>query len=222
MTVVHSEVNSDHCSTSTKQTQHLGGQRIQRVFRLQRMANRPSNDSAFHQRVHHSLCSSRLTALLPQYACQLETRPRRYLHRRDDPGLGSSIRLRLSTVQSDFSSPGIPFSGSGLSGASVAGTCTALVTSPSGSPDGEPCNDPQLQAPPKRPCSPSMCTPDVPQAPPSRSVYHISGKITKQKAFQRTLPKYSCQPLSNPLIKPTSHPGEYGVADVVNGKLIRF
>ena len=132
------------------------------------MANRPSNDSAFHQRVHHSLCSSRLTALLPQYACQLETRPRRYLHGRDDPGLGSSIRLRLSTVQSDFSSPGIPFSGSGLSGASVAGTCTALVTSPSGSPDGEPCNDPQLQAPPKRPCSPSMCTPDVPQAPPSR------------------------------------------------------
>ena len=91
-----------------------------------------------------------------------------YLHGRDDPGLGSSKRLGLSTVQSDFSSAdkGIPGqSGCGLSGASVAGT--ALVASPSGSPNGEPCNDPQLQAPPKRPCSPSTCTPDVPQAPPS-------------------------------------------------------
>ena len=29
-------------------------------------------------------------------------------------------------------------------------------------------------------------------------VYHISGKITKWKAFQRTLPKYSCQLLTNP------------------------
>ena len=42
------------------------------------------------------------------------------------------------------------------------------MASPSGSPNGEPFTDPQLQAHPKRPCSPSTCTPDVPQAPPSR------------------------------------------------------
>ena len=168
MAVVHSKVNSDHCSTSIRQTQHLGGERIQRVFRLQRMANRPSNDSALHQRVHH-----RPVCLTPKQSsptiCQLETRPRRYLQGHDDPGLGSSKRLRLSTVQSDFSSPekSIPGqSGCGLSDASVAGT--ALVNNPSGSPNGEHCNDPQLQAAPKRPCSPSTCTPDVPQAPSSR------------------------------------------------------
>ena len=138
MAVVHSKVNSDHFSTSTRQTQHLGGQRIQRVFRLQRMANRPSNDSALHQRVHH-----RPVCLTPNRSSptifHLETRPRRYLHRRDDTGLGSSKRLRLSTVQSDFTSPekDIPGqSGCGLSGASVAGT--ALVASPSGCSNGEP------------------------------------------------------------------------------------
>ena len=162
MAVVHSSVNSDHCSTSTRRTQHLGGQRIQRVFRLQRMANRPSNDSALHQRVHHkAVCLTPKSS--PPTIRQLETRRRRYLHGRDDPGLSSSKRLCLSIVQSDFSSleKGIPGqSGCGLSGASVVGT--ALVASPSGSLNGEPCNDPQLQAPPKRPCSPSTCTPDVP------------------------------------------------------------
>ena len=105
------------------------------------------------------LFASRLTALLPQYASWKPD---------PDPGLGSSKRLLLSTIQSDFSIPekGIPGqSRCGLSGASVSGT--ALVASPSGSPNGEPCNDPQRQAPPKRPYSPSTCTPDVPQAPPS-------------------------------------------------------
>ncbi|XP_068692729.1 uncharacterized protein [Montipora foliosa] len=45
----------------------------------------------FIRRCTIDLCSSRLTALFPQYACQLETRLRRYLHGRDDPGLGPSL-----------------------------------------------------------------------------------------------------------------------------------
>ena len=132
-----------------------------------------------------------------QTLCQLETRPQCY--RPNDHRLGSSKRLRLSTIQSDISSPekGIPGQrGCGLNGISVADT--TLVASSSGSPHGKPCNDSQPQAPPKRPCSPSTCTPDVPQAPPS-CLAHIR-EITKQKAFRRTLPKYSSQPLAPPHI----------------------
>ena len=77
MAVVHSKVNSDHCSTSKRRTQHLSGQRIQRVLRIQQIAKRPSNVSAVHQRVHHrSVCLTPNRSSLT--ICQLETRPTRY------------------------------------------------------------------------------------------------------------------------------------------------
>lgn len=54
------------------------------------------------------------------------------------------------------------------------------------------------------------------------AVFHISGKIYKQKAFLRTLPKYYCQPLDPPHIRRTSPHGGIGAAGVINQRLILF
>ena len=54
------------------------------------------------------------------------------------------------------------------------------------------------------------------------AVFHLSGNSTKQKGFQRTLPEYSNQQLVPPHIRHTSQPGHYGIAGVLNGKLIQF
>jgi len=54
------------------------------------------------------------------------------------------------------------------------------------------------------------------------AVFHISGNNIKQKAFQKTLLKYSSQPLVPPHIRHTRQPGGSGTAGVLNGKLIQF
>ena len=57
MAVVPSKINSDHRSALTRQTQQCGRQRVKRVLRLQRMANKPTSDPALLKRVQcRSLC----------------------------------------------------------------------------------------------------------------------------------------------------------------------
>ena len=74
MGVVPSKINCDHCSAPTRQSQQRGRQRVKRVLRLQRMANRPTSDSALPKKVQcRSLCVTP-NGSLPNL-CQLETRP---------------------------------------------------------------------------------------------------------------------------------------------------
>ena len=54
------------------------------------------------------------------------------------------------------------------------------------------------------------------------AVFQLSGNSTKQKGFQRTLPDYCNQRLVPPHIRHTNQPGDYGIAGVLNGKLIQF
>jgi hypothetical protein len=53
-------------------------------------------------------------------------------------------------------------------------------------------------------------------------VFPISYNVTKQKAFQQTLPNYLSQPLDPPHIRRTNQAGSAGAAGVVHGKLILF
>ena len=220
MGVVPPKINSDHCSAPTRQTQQCGRQRVKRVLRLQRMANRPTSDSALPKKVQcTSLCVTP-NGSSPSLR-QLETRPRCNLHRCHDPRLVSFKSLRLSTIQSDCTSTEKSISGqsrSGPSGPSVAGT--TLVASPPEPLNQESCHDPKLQTPAEGSCIPSEDTPNVPQA--SCSVFHLSGNSIKQKGFQRTLPEHSNQQLAPPHIRHTSLPGDYGIAGVRNGKLTHF
>ena len=168
MGVVPPKINSDHCSAPTRQTQQCGRQRVKRVLRLQRMANRPTSDSALPKKVQcRSLCVTP-NGSSPSLR-QLETRPRCNLHRCHDPRLVSSKRLRLSTIQSDCTSTEKSLSGqsrSGPSGPSVAGT--TLVASPPEPLNQESCHDPKLQTPAEGSCIPSEGTPNVPKASFSR------------------------------------------------------
>ena len=161
-----SKLNSDHRSALTRQTQQCGRQRVKRVLRLQRMANRPTSDPALPKKVQcRSLCVTPNGSSLNLR--QLETRPRGYLHRCNDPRLVPSQRLRLSTIQSDRTSTEKSISGQsrfGLSGHSMAGT-TLVASSPEPD-DQESCHDPKLLA--EKPCVPSENPSNVPQASFSR------------------------------------------------------
>ena len=53
-------------------------------------------------------------------------------------------------------------------------------------------------------------------------VFPISYNVTKQKAFQQTLPNYLSQPLDPPHIRRTNQAGSAGAAGVVHEKLILF
>lgn len=168
MAVVPSKINSDHRSALTRQTQQCGRQRVKRVLRLQRMANRPTSDPALSKKVQcRSLCVTPNDSALNLR--QLETRPRGYLHRCNDPRLVPSQRLRLSTIQSDRTSTEKSVTGQsrfGPSGPSMAGT--TLVASPPEPVNQESCHDPKLQTPAEGPCVPSENPSNVPQASFSR------------------------------------------------------
>ena len=168
MAVVPSKNNSDHRSAPTRQTQRCGRQRVKRVLRLQRMANRPTSDQALPKKVQcRSVCITPNGP--PSNLCQLETRPRCYLHRCNDSQLVPSKRLRLSTIQSDRTSSEKSISGQsrpGPRGPSVAGT--TLVASPPEPSNQEPYHDPKLQTPAEGSCVPSENPPNVPQASFSR------------------------------------------------------
>ena len=102
MAVLPSKIDSDYCSALTRQTQQCGRQRVKRVLQLQRMANRPTSDPALPKKVQ---CTVDLFASCSSFNLrQLETRPRGYLHRCNDPRLVPSQRLHLSTIQSDRAS----------------------------------------------------------------------------------------------------------------------
>ena len=102
MAVLPSKIDSDHCSALTRETQQCGRQRVKRVLQLQRMANRPTSDPALPKKVQ---CTVDLFASCSSFnLCQLETRPRGYLHRCNDPRLVPSQRLHPSTIQSDRTS----------------------------------------------------------------------------------------------------------------------
>ena len=164
MGVVPSKINSDHCSAPTRQTQQRGSQRVKRVLRLQRRANRPTSDSALPKNVQcRSLCvtpNGSSTNL-----CQLETRPGCYLHRCNDPRLVPSKRLRLSTIQSDRTRTVKSISGQSRSGASGPSVVvTTLVANPPEPLNQESCHDPKLQTPAEGSCMPSEDPPNVPQA----------------------------------------------------------
>ena len=213
MAVVPSKINSDHRSALTRQTQQCGRQRVKRVLRLQRMTNRPTSDPALPKKVQcRSLCITPNGSALNLR--QLETRPRGYLHRCNDPRLVPSQRLRLSTIQSDRTSSEKSVSGQSRFG----GT---LVASPAEPVNQESCHDPKLQTPAEGPCVPSENPSNVSQAS-SLAVFQLSGNSTKQKGFQRTLPEYCNQQLVPPHIRHTSQPGDYSIAGVLNGKLIQF
>ena len=168
LAVVPSEINSDHCSAPTRQTQQCGRQRVKRVLRLQRMANRPTSDPTLPKKLQcRSLCVTPNGS--PPNLRQLETRPRRNLHRCNDPRLVPSKRLRLPTIQPDRTSTEKSISGQsrpGLSGPSVAGT--TLVASPPEPVNQESCHDPKLQTPAEGSCIPSENPSYVPQASFSR------------------------------------------------------
>ena len=168
MAVVPSKLNSDHRSAPTRQTQQCGRQRDKRVLRLQRMANRPTSDTALPKKVQcRSLCVTPYGSSFNLR--QLETRPRGYLHRCNDPRLVPSQRLRLSSLQSDRTSTEKGISGQsrfGLSGSSMAST--TLVASPPESDNQESCHDLKLETLAERLCVPSENPSNVPQASFSR------------------------------------------------------
>ena len=176
------------------------------------MTNRPKSDPALHKKVQcRSLCITPNGSALNLR--HLETRPRGYLHRCNDPRLVPSQRLRLSTIQSDRTSSETSVSGQSRFG----GT---LVASPAEPVNQESCHDPKLQTPAEGPCVPS----ENPSMYPTLhlAVFQLSGNSTKQKGFQRALPEYCNQQLAPPHIRHTSQPGDYSIAGVLNGKLIQF
>ena len=162
--MMSSKINSDRRSALTRQIQQCGRQRVKRVLRLQRMANRPTSDPALPKKVQcKSLCVTPNGS--PLNLRQLETRPRDYLYRCNDPRLVPSQRIRLSTIQSDRTSTEKRISGQsrfGLSDPSVAGT--TLVASPPEPVNQESCHDPKLQTPAEGSCIPSENPSNVPQA----------------------------------------------------------
>lgn len=54
------------------------------------------------------------------------------------------------------------------------------------------------------------------------AVFQLSGNSTKQKGSQRTLAEYCNQQLVPPHIRHTNQSGDFGIAGVLNGKLIQF
>ena len=223
--------------------QHLPGKRNNvadrksRVLRLQRMANRPTSDSALPKKMQcRSLCVTS-NGSLPSL-CQLETMPVCYLHRCNDPRLVPSKRLCLSTIQSDRTSTEESISGqsrSGACGPSVAGT--TLVASPPERLDPEPCHDPKPQTPAEESCIPSEDAPNVPQASFSRLSLIREQHQTEgfSEDITRILQSATQTPTNNNIIiitlfkllkmyhiRHTSHPWDYGIAGVLNRKLIQF
>ena len=144
----------------------------------------------------------------------------------------------LSTSQSDRTSTEGSISGqsrSGASGPSVAGT--TLVASPPERLDPESCHDPKLQTPAEESCIPSEDAPNVPQASFSRlslireqhQTEGFSEDTTRilQSATQTStnnniiiIPLFKLLKMYH--IRHTSHPWDYGIAGVLNGKLIQF
>ena len=199
------------------------------------MANRPPSDSALPKKVQcRSLCVTPNGS--PPNLCQLETMPGCYLHRCNDPRLVTSKRLRLSTIQSDRTSTEESISGqnrSGTCGPSVASA--TLVASPPERLDQESCHDPNLQTPAEESCIPSE---DVPQASFSRlslireqhQTEGFSEDITRilQSATQTSTNNNNIiiitlfKLLKMYHIRHTSHPWDYGLAGVLNGKFIQF
>ena len=212
--------------------------RESRVLRLQRMSNRPTSDSALPKKVQcRSLCVTPNGS--PPNLCQLETRPGCYIHRCNDPRLVPSKKLRLFTIQSDRTSTEESISGQSRSGAcspSVAGT--TLVASPPECLDTESCHDPKFQTPAEESCIPSEDAPNVPQASFSRlsliREQHQTEKFSEditgilQSATQTSTNNNniiiitSFKLLKMYHIRHTSHPWDYGIAGVLNGKLIQF
>ena len=198
MGVVPSKINSDHCSAPTRQAQQHGRQRVKRVLRLQRMANRPTSDSALPKKVQcRSLCvtpNGSSTNL-----CQLETRPGCYLHRCNDPRLVPSKRICLSTVQSDRTSTE-KVSQDKADLVLVAPVWQAQPWWPAllNLLIQNPVMIPNFKHLLRNPASPLRMHPMYPRL--HLAVFHLSGNSTRQKGFQRTLPEYSNQQLKPPQI----------------------
>ena len=135
MGVVPSKINSDHCSAPAWQTPQLGRQRVE-SFTTPVNGNRPTSDLALPKKVQcRSLCVTPDGS--PPNLCQLEARPRCYLHRCNDPQL---VPSKLSTTQSDRTSSEESISGQSRS-----------------------CHDPKVQTPAEESCIPSEDPPNVPQ-----------------------------------------------------------
>ena len=214
------KINSDHRSALPRQTQHCGRQRVKRVLQLQRTGNRPTSDPALPKKVQcRSLCVTPNGS--PFNLRQLETRLRGYLHRCNDPRLVPSQRLRLSTIQSDATSTEKSISWQSrfaLNCPNVAGT--TLVASPPEPVNQESCHDSNSKHLLRDPASPLRIHPMYPRL--HLAVFQLSGNSSKQKGSQRTLPEYCNQQLVPPHIRLTSESGDYGIAGVLNGKLIQF
>ena len=174
----------------------------------------------FLRRCSVDLFASRLKAPLSTYACW-----------KPDPGATYTDAMTLDwSLLKGYAFP--PFSlivpvlkksisgqrRFGLSGPSVAGT--TLVASPPEPVNQESCHNPKLQHLLRDPAFPLRIHPMYPRL--HLAVFQLSGNSTKQKSFQRTLPEYCNQQLVPPHIRHTSQPGDYGIAGVLNGKLIQF
>ena len=220
MAVVPSKINSDHRSAPTRQTQRCGRQRVKRVLRLQRMANRPTSDQALPKKVQcRSVC---ITPNGPP--SNLETW-------KPDPGATYTDAMTLNwSLLKGYAFPPFFLIGPVLKKVSQDKADLVLVA-------------PVWQAQPWWPALLNLLIRNPTMIPNSKhllgdpafplkihpmyprlhlAVFQLSGNNTKQKGFQRTLPKFCNQQLVPPHIRHTSQPGDYGIAGVLNGKLIQF
>ena len=147
-------ISAEHLPGKTLRS---GRHRITRRLRCQRMANRFTGNSAFHQKCNVDLVASQHTPAGNQNQALLTQTPE---------------RLRLSPVQPTCSN-----AEEGISGQSRSG--------PSQSSSQESFYDPKLQTPSEGCCFPLKIHPKYPRLP--LAVFHISGISNKLNDFQKTL-----------------------------------
>ena len=163
-----------------------------------------------------------LEAYTPAFVlCQLETGSPRLPLRCIQSQLAGTQGLRVSPVQLDSKGPGQNNIRSGRS-LLVAPVWQAQLWWPL-------LLHLLIQPPILLPVSPHLLTdPAEPQAIHPMfprlhlGVFRISYNVTKQRAFQQTLPNYLSQPLEPPHIKPMNPAGNAGAAGVVREKIILF
>ena len=154
---------------------------------------------------------------------QLETRPRSHPHRRLHDNLGSSARLRLSSIQLDIQNSGEGNDRTNRDNSSRPNLANPALVA------GSDLLRLLISQPVLLPNSPTLLTDpsDLNRVHPMYprlhlAVFHISTNVSKLRAFRQTLPIYSSQQLVPPHTRPTSLVGTVGAAGVLDDKLILF
>ena len=212
LAMVPGEEHHDISSARTWQVEHHSRLGIEGVQRQQRVEDRPSNDFPLSQGVRNRpVCFSPICPASP--VRQLASGPRGSTRGCVDNGLGTLLRLRLPTFQSDPSCP--KQSVSGQSGHHVSGThlaSTTMVATATEPPDRTSSPPAELQTPPEGPSSPRV----------HLAVFHVSGDSTRQWEFKTMLQRFSFRHPANLQGKHINQLGDAGVAGVLRERLILF